>query len=178
MNFKDVPPAGPPASPSLKPRPKPRPRILVVEDDVDIRRLNSEVLIDSGYLVATAKDGAQAWDALQLVHYDLLITDNGMPGLSGVEVLKKIHAAGMKLPVIMATGTMPTWEFSVYPWLHPAAVLLKPYHVAELLETVRNILGADNPAPSDFVTLWAQRFGYLLPRRVNKAGMGGRSPSP
>ena len=148
MNAKDILSDGESARPSLQPRPNLRPHILVVEDDVDIRRLNSEVLMRSGYLVATAKDGALAWDALQLVNYDLLITDNGMPGLSGVEVLKKIHAAGMNLPVIMATGTMPTWEFSVYPWLQPTAVLLKPYHVAELLETVKKVLGADNPVRS------------------------------
>jgi two-component system alkaline phosphatase synthesis response regulator PhoP len=115
-------------------------RILVVDDDPLIRQLNSEVLIYSGYQADTAKDGAAAWEALYASNYDLLITGNNMPKVSGVDLLKKIHATRLALPVIMATGTLPAWEFSRSPWLQPAAVLLKPYTFDELLGTVREVL--------------------------------------
>ena len=62
-------------------------RILVAEDDHDVRRLNTEVLIDSGYHVDAAQDGAIAWDILQIKSYDLLITDYDMPKLSGLELV-------------------------------------------------------------------------------------------
>jgi DNA-binding response OmpR family regulator len=122
-------------------------RILVVEDDGDIRRLNAEALIRCGYHVDAAADGAAAWEALGTDNYDLMITDNHMPKLTGVDLLKKLHSAHMAMPVIMATGTLPTWEFALYSWLLPAAMLLKPYTIEELLETVRVVLHATDSAP-------------------------------
>jgi DNA-binding response OmpR family regulator len=121
--------------------PNPPPRILVVEDEPDIRQLNTEVLINSGYQVDAAEDGAAAWQALISGSYDLLITDHDMPKVSGVELVKKLRATRMALPVIVATGTLPTKElFTRYPWLQPAAILPKPYTVEELLGTVQEVL--------------------------------------
>jgi DNA-binding response OmpR family regulator len=114
--------------------------ILVVEDNREIRHLSAEILIDSGYHVDAAEDGSVAWDILQLKSYDLLITDQHMPKLSGVELLKKIYTARMTLPIIMATGIMPTWEFAMHPWLLPAKMLLKPYTLENLLGMVKNVL--------------------------------------
>jgi len=115
-------------------------RILVVEDDPDIRQLNTAVLTQSGYLVETAADGAMAWELLQLDTFDLMVTDNEMPGVTGLELLKKIRAARMIVPVIMATGAEPREEFARDPWLRPAATLHKPYTLDELLGTVKKIL--------------------------------------
>ena len=121
-------------------------RILVVDDDAHIRELNAELLMSSGFHVDTAVDGAAAWDELSAQNYDLMITDNNMPRVSGVELLGKLHAARMELSVIMATGAMPEEEFNRQPWLQPAALLLKPYTLAELLETVKKVLRANADA--------------------------------
>jgi DNA-binding response OmpR family regulator len=117
-------------------------RILVVDDEASIRRLITGTLVDSGYHVDAAEDGADAWEALQVNHYDLLITDNNMPKVSGVELLQRLHANRMAMPVIMATGALPKEEFTRNPWIEPAATLLKPYTIAELLETVKAVLRA------------------------------------
>ena len=128
----------------------PRRRILVVEDDSNIRQLNSEVLTQYGYHVVAAGDGAAAWKTLQLNGYDLLITDNEMPRVTGVDLLKKLHAAHLALPVIMATEIPPLDEFTRCPWLLPAAMLTKPYTVDELLGTVREVLReTDSSIPQD-----------------------------
>ena len=119
-------------------------RILVVDDDEDIRRLNTEVLSCSGYEVDAAEDGSVAWDALQSNNYDLLVTDNGMPKVSGLELLKRLRSARMVVPVLMATGKLPQEEFALHPWLHPDATLIKPYTVTELLGKVREILSSNN----------------------------------
>ena len=95
------------ASTPLQSQTNPPDHILVVEDDIFFRRLNTQVLLGSGYEVDAAADGAAAWQALNTDGYDLLITDNSMPKLSGVELLKKLRGARMALPVIMATGTLP-----------------------------------------------------------------------
>jgi two-component system, cell cycle response regulator CpdR len=115
-------------------------RILVAEDDDDIRRLNTEVLSGDGYYVDAAADGAIAWDTLQRNSYHLLITDNIMPKMSGVDLLKKLYAADMTVPVIMATGKLPHVEFNLYPWVRPIAILLKPYTPEEMLRTVEYVL--------------------------------------
>jgi DNA-binding response OmpR family regulator len=128
-------------------------RILVVDDDGDIRRLNAGVLRCSGYQVNDAEDGAAGWEALYANGYDLLITDHDMPKLTGLDLLKKLRAAHMELPVIMATGTLPPGELAQSPWLQPATTLLKPYSVEELLTTVREVLCAHHSAYGQFATL-------------------------
>lgn len=127
-------------------------RILVVEDEQDLRQLTAEVLIDAGFQVDVAEDGAVVWTALQLSQYDLLITDQFMPKLSGVELLKKIHAAHMTLPVIMATGFLPTWGFALHTWLQPVKMLVKPYSFQKLLATVKGVLNTTD-SNSDDLTL-------------------------
>ena len=125
---------------------KPPCRILVVDDDSIVRRISAQALMDSGYHVDASEDGAAAWEALQIKAFNLLITDNNMPGLTGVELVKKLRSARMALPVILATGTFPTQEFTRCPWLQPAATLLKPYTFEEMLRTVKNVLRAtDSP---------------------------------
>lgn len=123
-------------------RPDHCPRILVVEDDCVLRLMNTEVLISSGYQVDAADSGASAWSALQTNGYDLVVTDNNMPKVTGVELVAKIHAAGLNVPVIMATGSYPTDEFERSPELRPAFVLLKPYDLGELLDRVTDVLAA------------------------------------
>jgi two-component system, OmpR family, alkaline phosphatase synthesis response regulator PhoP len=121
-------------------------RVLVVDDDGFMRHLNAETLIRSGCQVDTAENGANAWDMLQLKSYDLLITDNDMPKVSGVELLKRLNAANMTLPVVMATGTLPKEEFAQNPRLRPAAMLLKPFTGDELSGAVEKVLRLTNSA--------------------------------
>jgi len=120
------------------------PRILVVDDDSDVRQLSVDVLADSGYEVEGVKDGAAGWDALQNNSYDLIITDNKMPRMTGIEMLERLYAAGMSLPVIMATRILPTHEFARKPWLTPDATLQKPFSNVDLLATVKNVLHTDD----------------------------------
>jgi CheY-like chemotaxis protein len=146
MKDNELSQAGGLAGESLQCLPNPRQRILVVDDEPDICCLSSEVLIHSGYDVDAAADGAAAWEALQTKAFNLLITDHNMPKVSGVELLKKLRAARIELPVIMTTGTLPTRELALLPQLQPTAVLLKPYTVEELLGTVTKVLRATSSA--------------------------------
>jgi DNA-binding response OmpR family regulator len=111
-------------------------RILVVEDDEDIRALNREVLVNNGFHVDVAEDGDSAWTALNSTFYDLVITDNDMPKVTGIELIGKLHAARMVVPVILATGIIP----EIAEGLQLAAMLQKPYTMNMLLDTVRETL--------------------------------------
>jgi DNA-binding response OmpR family regulator len=129
------------AGPSPTRRKKnPSRHILVVDDDGAIRQVGVEALVRNGYRVDAAKDGAAAWEALHANSYDLLITDNNMPKLSGVELVKKLRSAGMTLPVILASGELPTEELDRNPWLQLAATLVKPFSSGQLLEAVSKVL--------------------------------------
>ena len=115
-------------------------RILVVDDDEVIRQVNADMLSRYGYETETAEDGAAAWEALQANGYDLLITDNNMPKVSGVELVKKLRSAHMKLPVVLASGAIPTEAMNWNSSLHLAAMLPKPFTVDELLAIVKKLL--------------------------------------
>lgn len=135
-----------PASPSLQGETRPSARILVVDDDAALRQLNTELLLNAGYEVEAVEDGAIAWDDLQSNFYDLLITDNNMPKVTGISLVQKLHAARMAIPVILVTGKPPLAELARHPWLQIEAMLLKPYAADELLAMVSNVLRAIDSA--------------------------------
>jgi CheY-like chemotaxis protein len=112
-----------------------------------VRNLYLELLTDAGYEVIAVADAALAWDAIQIQHFDLMITDNSMPKVTGIEGINKLIAANIGLPVIMATGALPQHAFRLNPWLNNIAVLEKPVSNSTLLSTVVQVLneGKDNP---------------------------------
>jgi len=123
-------------------------RILVVDDDISIRKLSAQVLTAFGFQVETAEDGVAGWEALHASSYDLLITDHNMPKVTGVELVKKLRFARMTLPVVLASGAIPTEELNRNPSLQLAATLLKPFTMYELLGTVKKVLRAAEGASS------------------------------
>ena len=134
-----------PAIASMNEKTKASRRILVVDDDPTLRQLNIDVLLAANYCVEGVKDGAAGWDELQAdSKYDLIITDNQMPRMTGIELIEKLRAARLTPRVIMATGSLPTHEFARRPWLKPDAMLQRPYTNDELLETVSSVLRTDN----------------------------------
>src|ERR1700733_10795861 len=92
-------------------------RILVVDDEPTARQSNARLLIEAGYEVKTANNGAAGWDELQANHFDLLITDNLMPKVSGIELINKLREIKKPIRIIMATGTVLSQQYVRYPWL-------------------------------------------------------------
>jgi two-component system cell cycle sensor histidine kinase/response regulator CckA len=115
----------------------------VVDDDNDTRQLSVDVLASSGYNIEIAKDGAAGWKALQSGNnYDLVVTDNKMPNMTGIEMIARLRSARLTVPVIMATEHLPVREFARKPWLIPDATLQKPFSNNDLLEIVKKLLHA------------------------------------
>jgi DNA-binding response OmpR family regulator len=115
-------------------------RILLVEDDEAVRRLNSRVLAQSGYAVVAANDGLAGWEAIQADDFDVLVTDHCMPGLTGLELVAKLRAAGRTLPVILASGTIGSEEEARMAWLKVSAALFKPFYPQDLVAAVESVL--------------------------------------
>jgi CheY-like chemotaxis protein len=124
-------------------------RILVVDDNKEVCQQSVAILVASGYEVESAKDGAAGWDALQSNGFDLVITDNKMPNMTGIEMIARVRAAALPIPVIMATGLLPINIIAQDPWLKPDAMLQRPFSSAKLLETVRNVLNTYNGSAGD-----------------------------
>jgi len=117
-----------------------RRRIMVVDDDPDIRHLMSEVLAGSGYVVDVAENGTRAWKALHLKQYDLLLTDHEMPGMTGLQLVNKLRLAGFQFPVIVASGSPPVDCAVRNSVLSSVVMLPKPFTLGELLRIVKELL--------------------------------------
>lgn len=144
IDVNQMPETAPPSSAPARSPKKPPCRILVVDDDRDARQFKVDLLTPAGYQVQGANDGAAGWDALRTDDYDLVITDNQMPRMTGLGMIEYLHLSGMTAPVIMATGNLPTDEFARKPWLKPEAALQKPFTNRDLLAAIRNVLGPDD----------------------------------
>jgi DNA-binding NarL/FixJ family response regulator len=92
--------------------------------------------------VDAAEDSSTGWKALQVHTYDLLITDLDMPRMSGLKLVKKLRAARIVLPVILASGIMTPQELKESSWLQLSGALLKPVSPDQLLQTVQAVLCA------------------------------------
>src|SRR5436190_13695922 len=84
-------------------------RILLVDDEIELWWVQClAALARSGCCVDTAEDGEAGWEALQANEYDLLIADNRMPKVSGLELIINLRAQGMALPIVFASSLLPT----------------------------------------------------------------------
>ncbi len=79
-------------------------RIMVVDDDPNIRKLMSKVLERSGYEPVPAKDAGEALELLDKKHIDLIVLDIMMPGKDGFALTEELRSAGMSLPILMVTA--------------------------------------------------------------------------
>ena len=79
-------------------------KILIAEDDSELRQLFSHVLIKNGYSVTGVCNGKEALDALDKGYYDLIISDIMMPEMDGYERVSSLRTAGYSIPVMMITA--------------------------------------------------------------------------
>ena len=79
-------------------------KILIAEDDRELRQLFSHVLTKSGYTVKGVGDGREALDALDTDYYDLIISDIMMPEMDGYELVRQLRESGSNIPVLMITA--------------------------------------------------------------------------
>lgn len=117
--------------------------ILVADDDADIRDLVTFKLTQAGYPVEAHQDGASAWAALSANRPRLAVLDVMMPGLSGLDVLRKIREtpALAHLPVILLTAR--SRDVDVEDGFASGATdyVIKPFSPRELVHRVAAVLG-------------------------------------
>ncbi|NOY44208.1 MAG: sigma-54-dependent Fis family transcriptional regulator [Deltaproteobacteria bacterium] len=119
-------------------------RVLVVDDDASLRRILEYNLAQEGYAVATAASGEEALERLEKASFDLVVTDIKMPGMDGMDLLRRIKAESPETQVIVITA-FGTIEMAVEAMKAGAAeYITKPFNRDELKLAVRKALRIRN----------------------------------
>lgn len=115
-------------------------RILVIEDDPDLRGQLTRALTEAGYAVDAAPDGEEGHFLGDTEPYDAVVLDLGLPKMDGVTVLKAWRDAGKVMPVLILTAR-GRWSEKVEGFDAGADdYLVKPFHIEELLARLRALL--------------------------------------
>ncbi len=115
-------------------------RLLVVEDDAQVSRQVTATLKRAGYAVDTAEDGEQAWFLGSTEPYDAIILDLGLPGMDGLEVLRRWRKEAIKTPVLILTAR-DSWRDKVTGLREGADDYLgKPFELEELLARIEALV--------------------------------------
>lgn len=112
-------------------------RILVVEDDTELRDFLKELLVEEGYTVQTAEDGVDALQTLKKTEPDLVVLDLGLPKMSGESVCLEIRKKYPTIPVIMVTGRDTTPDIIRGLQLGADDYVTKPFVADELLARIK-----------------------------------------
>ena len=136
------------ADPALLP-----PRILLAEDDAEMRALVSDDLRRAGYSVVECADGVALLRRLDSVNrtqgvgVDLVVSDVRMPELTGLEVLERLRGADPFTPYIVVTAFGSAETRCAAARLGAIAVLDKPFEIKDLLRLVEDAIGAPSRVP-------------------------------
>lgn len=115
------------------------PRILVVDDDVEIRRMTKTLLQDYGFLVTVAGNGREMNAALAQWHVDLVVLDVLLPGPDGFALCRELRSRS-ELPIILMTALREESDRIVGLELGADDYLVKPFNPRELVARIRTIL--------------------------------------
>jgi len=162
--------------------------ILIVDDEASIRKSLEGVLSDEGYSCALADDGADALSRLQSLRPSLVLLDIWMPGMDGIETLRRMKAAQPETPVIMMSGHATISTAIKATKVGASDFIEKPLELDLVLNAIRRALGArdavrspsegeldgsiDHPSPEGMPELHPLVFtrqtlrGALMPQRT------------
>jgi len=115
--------------------------ILIVDDEANIRKSLEGVLSDEGYSCALAGDGADALSQLQSLHPSLVLLDIWMPGMDGIETLRRIKEYQPRTPVIMMSGHATISTAIMATKMGASDFVEKPLELDLVLKAIRRALG-------------------------------------
>ena len=115
-----------------------RARILLVDDDDEVRIITTDMIRELGYMVVSVGNGDGALARLRAESFDLMITDVLMPGMNGVELARKVRKLDERLPVLFSSGYADVQIFGAE--LSDEMVLKKPFRIAEVARRIEAAL--------------------------------------
>ena len=115
-------------------------KILIAEDDRELRQLFQHVLVKNGYTVTGVSNGAEALEAIDAGYYDLIISDIMMPKVDGYELVRSIREAGQNTPVMMITAKDAFDDMRLGFLSGTDDYMVKPVNVNEMVLRVSALL--------------------------------------
>lgn len=117
------------------------PRVLIAEDDADIRDLVTFKLTQAGYVIEAFADGTSAWEAFETNPPQLAVLDIMMPGLSGLDVLRRIRESShATVPVLLLSAKSRDSDVDTGFAVGADDYVIKPFSARELLHRVNGML--------------------------------------
>ena len=116
--------------------------LLIVDDDDAIRGMLYDLLCDQ-YECNTASSADEAFQYLEVEHYDAIITDIAMPGITGVELLKRVQLRDEDTPVILISGKGSEQDSKALLALGAFAYVTKPFDLAEIEQVVERAVAGE-----------------------------------
>jgi DNA-binding response OmpR family regulator len=145
-------------------------RLLIIEDDIDLRDLIKSYLVSESYIVEATSDGERGINLAKESNYDLIILDLSLPRKDGITICKELRSFGCNTPILILSVTSET----------PSKVLLldsgaddymtKPFEFSELLSRIRAILR--RPRSIEEAMFFVDDL--MLNLNLNKVTRGGR----
>jgi DNA-binding NtrC family response regulator len=115
-------------------------RILIIDDDENIRTVLQAILEDEGYVIETADTARKGIEKSEKAFYNLALIDVRLPDMEGIELLTKLHETKPKMRKIIVTG-FPTMQNAVAALNKGAdGFVLKPFDVEKILVTIKEQL--------------------------------------
>jgi len=120
--------------------------ILVVDDELDVRDMISDVLQQAGYPCHTVENGMQCKEKMESFSYNLVIIDLRLKNEDGLELARKIRA-GSEIPILMLTGKGTAADRIISLELAADDFLMKPFNIRELIARVNALLRRSQYSP-------------------------------
>jgi two-component system, cell cycle response regulator CpdR len=117
-------------------------KILLAEDDNDMRRFLVKALQNAGYAVTSFDNGLSAYNRLREEPFELLLTDIVMPEMDGIELARRATELDPEIKVMFITGFAAVALNSAHAAPKDARILSKPFHLRELVSEVERLLKA------------------------------------
>lgn len=136
-------------------------RILWVDDEVDLLRPHTLLLIREGYHVDAVMNGADALELLERENYDMILLDEQMPGLRGLDVLSAIRTTGRDLPIVMVTKSEAEETLHEAIGRRADDYIIKPTSPRQVLSVVTRLLAGARLRHQRASREFTERFGAL-----------------
>ena len=128
--------------------------ILVVEDSDPLRDLMCLILEEDGYHVESARNGQEGFELFTQKHFDMVFTDLMMPVMDGCEMAEKIKNINNKIPIVLVTAWAMDYSECELRSRGIDHIVKKPYHDMQLLQLVREEIGAkERPISASLETM-------------------------